>query len=97
MFIQLKLPPDPGPAARRPGDVYHSFAFEVEGVQHPLSVRTQSLIIGVGGGIVMGWRRSMPDSFPYTVAVVVFCILGTFSTSNQPKSRLGGGSGTCCL
>ncbi|MDW7683816.1 MAG: spore germination protein [Bacillota bacterium] len=59
------------------------FAFEVlreSSVRFPAGI---SMIFGVGGGIVMGLAAINAGLVSgITVAVVVFCVLGTFSTAN---------------
>jgi spore germination protein KA len=64
------------------------FAFEVlreSSIRFPSGL---NLIIGVGGGIVMGLAAINAGLVSgITVAVVVFCILGTFSTSNPAKEQ----------
>ncbi len=64
------------------------FAFEVlreSSIRFPAGL---NLIIGVGGGIVMGLAAINAGLVSgITVAVVVFCILGTFNTSNPSKEQ----------
>lgn len=64
------------------------FAFEVlreSSVRFPAGI---SMIFGVGGGIVMGLAAINAGLISgVTVAVVVFCVLGTFSTANLAKEQ----------
>ncbi len=64
------------------------FAFEVlreSSVRFPAGI---NMIFGVGGGIVMGLAAINAGLVSgITVAVVVFCVLGTFSTSNLAKEQ----------
>ena len=64
------------------------FAFEVlreSSIRFPAGI---NMIIGVGGGIVMGLAAINAGLVSgITVAVVVFCVLGTFSTANPAKEQ----------
>ncbi len=64
------------------------FAFEVlreSSVRFPAGI---SMIFGVGGGIVMGLAAINAGLVSgITIAVVVFCVLGTFSTGNLSKEQ----------
>ena len=64
------------------------FAFEVlreSSIRFPAGI---TMILGLGGGIVMGLAAINAGLVSgITVAVVVFCILGTFSTSNLAKEQ----------
>src|SRR5690554_437403 len=64
------------------------FAFEVlreSSIRFPAGI---NLIIGVGGGIVMGLAAINAGLVSgITIAVVVFCVLGTFSTANPAKEQ----------
>ncbi|HHU82587.1 MAG TPA: spore germination protein [Firmicutes bacterium] len=89
MFIQLEASSRiqvPLPAALEMLITF--FAFEVlreSSIRFPAGL---NLIIGVGGGIVMGLAAINAGLVSgITVAVVVFCILGTFNTSNPAKEQ----------
>lgn len=64
------------------------FAFEVlreASVRFPTNI---NMILGVGGGIVMGLAAINAGLVSgITVAIVVFCVLATFTTSNPAKEQ----------
>lgn len=64
------------------------FAFEVlreSSIRFPSGI---NMIVGVGGGIVMGLAAINGGLVSgITIAVVVFCVLGTFSTANPVKEQ----------
>lgn len=64
------------------------FAFEVlreASVRFPSNI---NMILGVGGGIVMGFAAINAGLVSgITVAIVVFCVLSTFTTSNPAKEQ----------
>ena len=64
------------------------FAFEIlreASVRFPTNI---NLILGVGGGIVMGLAAVNAGIVSgITVAIVVFCVLSTFTTSNPAKEQ----------
>ncbi|ATW26510.1 spore germination protein [Candidatus Formimonas warabiya] len=64
------------------------FAFEVlreASVRFPTNI---NMILGVGGGIVMGLAAINAGLVSgITVAIVVFCVLATFTTSNLAKEQ----------
>lgn len=64
------------------------FAFEVlreASVRFPTNI---NMILGVGGGIVMGLAAINAGLVSgITIAIVVFCVLATFTTSNPAKEQ----------
>lgn len=64
------------------------FAFEIlreASVRFPTNI---NMILGVGGGIIMGIAAINAGFVSgITVAIVVFCTLGTFTTSNPAKEQ----------
>jgi len=64
------------------------FAFEIlreASVRFPTNI---NMILGVGGGIIMGIAAINAGFVSgITVAIVVFCTLGTFTTSNPDKEQ----------
>jgi len=64
------------------------FAFEVlreASVRFPTNI---NMILGVGGGIIMGLAAiNVGLVSGITVAIVVFCVLATFTTSNPAKEQ----------
>lgn len=64
------------------------FAFEIlreASVRFPTNI---NMILGVGGGIIMGIAAINAGLVSgITVAIVVFCTLGTFTTSNPAKEQ----------
>jgi len=65
------------------------FAFEVlreASVRFPSNI---NMILGVGGGIVMGLAAIQAGLVSgITIAIVVFCVLSTFTTSNPAKEQV---------